>query len=374
MVLVVKTANYDGDGFPNSATDDTLFVVDSLDSKLVLGFGSTPCLSAQATSLHAHGIFSASSYSNLPVASESSAGVVLLSSSTNSTNSTTAATSLALATLSRELRMGLDTTTTATATKLKSGQEASSYLILQGDTSNVGVNCAPEVGYTLDVGGGLRAAGYSNLPVASTFNAGIVMLSSATDSTSSETAATSSAVAQLAPAVSAIVVSTPNQTILKNGATAYINLRGDTSNVGINCLPMSSYTMDVNGNTQIRGNLVTSGEIVASGNITGFSDRRLKTDLQRISNPLEKLRELTGYTFKRVVGIDDGKDKDKRYVGLIAQEVLAVLPEAVEGSHEHGYSVAYGNLAALLVEAIREVDVKLNHFEERVANLERTKL
>ena len=79
----------------------------------------------------------------------------------------------------------------------------------------------------------------------------------------------------------------------------------------------------------------------------------IKTDLQRISNPLEKLRELTGYTFKRVVGIDDGKDKDKRYVGLIAQEVLAVLPEAVEGSHEHGYSVAYGNLAALLVEAIR---------------------
>jgi len=43
----------------------------------------------------------------------------------------------------------------------------------------------------------------------------------------------------------------------------------------------------------------------------------------------------------------------------VAQEVLKVLPEAVVGDEEKGYALAYGNMAGLLVEAIKELESKL---------------
>ena len=46
-----------------------------------------------------------------------------------------------------------------------------------------------------------------------------------------------------------------------------------------------------------------------------------------------------------------------RQTGVIAQEVLAVLPEAVIGTEEDHYSVAYGNMVGLLIEAIKEQNV-----------------
>lgn len=93
-------------------------------------------------------------------------------------------------------------------------------------------------------------------------------------------------------------------------------------------------------------NLTASGSITASGNVTAFSDARLKTDLARIEGALDKVEALTGYTFTRT-------DSGERQTGLIAQDVQKVLPEAVD--HEYYMSVAYGNLAGLFVEAIKEL-------------------
>ena len=50
---------------------------------------------------------------------------------------------------------------------------------------------------------------------------------------------------------------------------------------------------------------------------------------------------------------------DKRYTGLIAQEVLPVLPEAVTGSEDTNYALAYGNMMGLIVEAIKELKQKI---------------
>jgi hypothetical protein len=50
---------------------------------------------------------------------------------------------------------------------------------------------------------------------------------------------------------------------------------------------------------------------------------------------------------------------DKRSTGLIAQEVKEVLPEAVHGSEETHYSLAYGNVIGLIVEAIKELKEKI---------------
>ena len=63
---------------------------------------------------------------------------------------------------------------------------------------------------------------------------------------------------------------------------------------------------------------------------------------------MDKVSSLTGYTFDR---IDTGESQ----TGLIAQDVLKVLPEAVGCAEDGTLTLAYGNLVGLLVEAIKEL-------------------
>lgn len=104
-----------------------------------------------------------------------------------------------------------------------------------------------------------------------------------------------------------------------------------------------------------------SGAIVAAGNITAFSDLRLKTDLEIISRPIDRVKKLRGFTFTRT-------DTGERQTGLIAQDVLAVMPEAVVEQENGMLSVAYGNLAGLFVETIKE---QQNQIDELRAQVER---
>jgi hypothetical protein len=98
-----------------------------------------------------------------------------------------------------------------------------------------------------------------------------------------------------------------------------------------------------------------AGTIVASGNITAFSDIRLKKDLVQIPTALDKVQQLTGFTYTRI-------DSGERQTGLVAQDVQKVLPEAiVEGEY---LSVAYGNLVGLLVEAIKELRAEVAALKE----------
>ena len=96
--------------------------------------------------------------------------------------------------------------------------------------------------------------------------------------------------------------------------------------------------------------LDVTGDIYATGNIIAYSDKRAKSDIQKIENALDKIEQLNGYTFTM---------NDKRYTGVIAQEVLSVLPEAVTGSEETNYAVAYGNMMGLMIEAIKELKKKV---------------
>jgi hypothetical protein len=109
------------------------------------------------------------------------------------------------------------------------------------------------------------------------------------------------------------------------------------------------------------GTFSVTGSITSSGNVTAFSDRKLKDNLEKISDALAKVRQLTGYTYTR----NDLDDKTKRHTGLIAQDVEAVLPEAVE---EHGgiKGVAYGQMMGLVFEAIKELDDKLEEIKKQL--------
>ena len=124
------------------------------------------------------------------------------------------------------------------------------------------------------------------------------------------------------------------------------NLYVDTVNsrVGIGT-STPGYTLDVQGDLNV------------SGTTTNVSDKRLKSNVHVIENALEKVGKLSGYTFTM---------NNKQNAGVIAQEVLEVLPEVVGGSEETTYSVAYGNMASLFIEAIKELERKVETLENRI--------
>ena len=107
-----------------------------------------------------------------------------------------------------------------------------------------------------------------------------------------------------------------------------------------------------------------SGNLTAAGFINAQSDARLKTDLKVIDNPLGRLAGINGYFFTR-------KATGRREVGVVAQEVQRSLPAAVKVGAGGMLSVAYGNLAGLLIEALKEQRAHRARHEERVAVLER---
>lgn len=101
--------------------------------------------------------------------------------------------------------------------------------------------------------------------------------------------------------------------------------------------------------------LSVDGNIYATGDIISSSDSRFKTNLTVISSALDRVRQLTGYTYDRIHGTDVRRD-----AGLLAQDVQGVLPEAVHADTTGALSVAYGNVIALLVQSIKELDDKVN--------------
>ena len=108
--------------------------------------------------------------------------------------------------------------------------------------------------------------------------------------------------------------------------------------------------------------IYTGGSILAGGNVTAYSDIRRKKDLLKIDNALDKVEQLTGYTYTN-------KLDNKRYTGLIAQDVQKVLPEAVNTETDGHLSLAYGNMAGLLVEAVKELTRKNEILETQLASV-----
>jgi hypothetical protein len=101
--------------------------------------------------------------------------------------------------------------------------------------------------------------------------------------------------------------------------------------------------------------VVSTNPFYCYQDITAYSDSRVKENVEVVDNAVEKIKAIRGVTFTR----NDVEDKNKRHAGVIAQEVLAVLPEVVSEDLNGHYSVAYGNLNALLIEAIKEQQTQI---------------
>tara|TARA_R110002096_G_scaffold373173_1_gene566672 strand:- start:307 stop:1344 length:1038 start_codon:yes stop_codon:yes gene_type:complete len=111
----------------------------------------------------------------------------------------------------------------------------------------------------------------------------------------------------------------------------------------------------------------TTGDFTATGNVAGFSDIRIKANLEPIENALWKVGQLGGYTFDRT-------DVDvPRQTGSIAQEVQKVLPEAVIEGENGMLAVSYGNMAGLFIEAIKELKTELDDLRVELSEIKGSK-
>lgn len=129
------------------------------------------------------------------------------------------------------------------------------------------------------------------------------------------------------------------------------NVVYNKGNVGIgSAMSNPSYTLDVQGNANV------------SGLLTNYSDRRLKDEIRVIEGALDKVGMISGCTFNM-------KGSEKRFAGVIAQEIQAVLPEVVSEDGNGFLSVSYGNIVALLIEAIKDLKGGMVAMQDQIVAL-----
>jgi hypothetical protein len=112
----------------------------------------------------------------------------------------------------------------------------------------------------------------------------------------------------------------------------------------------------------------TAGEIRATNNITAYySDDRLKTRLGNIQDALAKVKTLSGFYYEANQTAQDLGYDVVREVGVSAQQVQAVLPEIVVPApiDEKYWTVRYEKMIPLLIEAIKELEVRLAALESK---------
>ena len=117
-----------------------------------------------------------------------------------------------------------------------------------------------------------------------------------------------------------------------------------------------------------------TGELQTTGDITAFvSDIRLKDEISPITKALEKVKSISGFTYKHneTAKVDCDLDTgDKRFAGVSAQEIQEVLPEAVKPAPTNNeyLTVQYEKLVPLLIEAIKELSDKVDNLEQKLSD------
>ena len=105
-----------------------------------------------------------------------------------------------------------------------------------------------------------------------------------------------------------------------------------------------------------------AGAATFNNDITAFSDRRLKTDIEPITNALPKVMRMQGVYYKRN-DVEDAREQ----VGVIAQDMETIVPEVVLTSDDEMQtkSVDYGKLCAVLIESIKELKAEIDELKKK---------
>ncbi len=134
-----------------------------------------------------------------------------------------------------------------------------------------------------------------------------------------------------------------------------------TERVGINSLGNVGI-----GSTQPTAKLDVNGGVIVSGVVTATdfnstSDAKLKTNVQVIEDPLEKVLQINGVSFNWI------KD-NKPSMGVIADNIQEILPELVSDSDPK--TVNYNGLIGLLIEVVKDQQTQIDSLNERLSRLE----
>jgi len=119
----------------------------------------------------------------------------------------------------------------------------------------------------------------------------------------------------------------------------------------------------------------TAGRIDASGDVVAFStsDKNFKENITPIENAIEKIRMISGNTYDWKSDMKEFHGFEGNDVGVIAQEIEAVLPQLVT-TRETGYkAVKYDKLVALLIEGIKEQQQNIDNLTIQVEELKKAK-
>lgn len=112
------------------------------------------------------------------------------------------------------------------------------------------------------------------------------------------------------------------------------------------------------GTTSPSEKLHVVGNVLVTGDVDSQSDEALKENIATLEDSLDSVKKLRGVSYS-------WKESGKQSIGLIAQEVEQVLPKLV--SEQDGLkSVKYGNIVAVLVEAIKELSAKVEELESKL--------
>ena len=150
-------------------------------------------------------------------------------------------------------------------------------------------------------------------------------------------------------------------------AASAMALTANNTDTATYYFPMSnsssgSWTNGVISNTSLY--FVPATGTLSATVFNSLSDKTQKTNVQTISNPTEKLKNLRGVEF-------DWVSDNRKSAGVIAQEVEQVLPHLVEQNFELK-SVNYSGLIAYLIETIKEMNSEMDELKSRISNLEKT--
>ena len=131
----------------------------------------------------------------------------------------------------------------------------------------------------------------------------------------------------------------------------YVDATALVYNTSSNCLGIGSLTptsrLDIIGDIRVSG-------IVTATDFDSRSDRNLKTKIEVIANPIEKVLQISGVNF-------NWKETGKASMGVIAQEVEKVLPELV--SNTDPKTVNYNGLIGLLIECVKDQQKQINELK-----------
>jgi len=149
---------------------------------------------------------------------------------------------------------------------------------------------------------------------------------------------------------------------ISGGSDGSVNIMkfNSTGSVGINYSPSSLYKLSVGGSAYCTG-------------VWQASDRNLKEDITPISGALENLLKVNGmtYYFKSEKNQNKSDSARRLHYGFIAQDVKEIFPDLVQEVDDSIKSLAlnYDGFIPLLIEALKEQQIKINKLEEETNSL-----